>query len=87
MGFKVEERVFDEECLEFSWPKKHSKVVQDVSMKQRSLFSHSDLYKQISNELLFKNIQTHAGTPFCVHQIYLKEDFLFFLAKKLIKSL
>lgn len=54
---------------------KHSKVVQDVSVKQRYLFSCSDLSKQIFNELLFKNIETQAGTSFCVHQVYLKEDF------------
>lgn len=69
------QRVFDEVCLEFSWPKKHSKIVQDVSVKQRYLFSRGDLSKQKLNEFLFKNIQAQAGTLFCVHQVYLKEDF------------
>lgn len=46
---------------------KHSKVVQDVSVKQRYLFSCRDLSKQIPNELLFKSTESQAGTSFCVH--------------------
>lgn len=42
---------------------KHSKVVQDVSVKQRYLFLCNALSKQIFNEFLLKNTGDHAGIP------------------------